>query len=181
MKLLPCLCLVAACDASAAFRDEAEHLAARTDRHVIAWGDAPLGEDDLPRRFAVLEPDDRRYGRGAYLIEDAPGQRGLVSFAMDGRTELWGLGATHDDDTWQHRDERAIEHGQSHRHGGEEIAFALRDDELVVLRHQYVDDAETEVIERQRFAPEDVCLEPCPPLRTFETFDFDLQVDGPMR
>ncbi len=181
MKLSPLFLALAACDMSAAFRDDAERLAARTDRHVIAWGDAPLAEDDLPRRFAVLEPDDLRYGRGAYLIEEAPGQHWIVSFAMDGRTDLWGLGATHDDDTWQHRDDRAIEHAQTHRHGGEELAFALRDDELVVLRHEYVGDADTEVVERQRFAPHDVCLEPCPPLRTFETFDFDLEVEGPMR
>jgi hypothetical protein len=168
--------------AELAFRAGAERVGARTDRRVIAWGTARLGDDGRPRRFAVLEPDDLRRGRGAYLIEDTPRALWLVSYHADGRTVPWGLrpGDPLDGDpTWQVLDEVAIEHAQGHPQGGEEIVFALRRGQLVVLAHDHLGEVGIEVVERRRFARDGVCTEPCPPLRGHATDDLALRVAGP--
>jgi hypothetical protein len=174
----------ASVDASAEFRTFAERLGARTERHVIAWGEAPLADDGQRHRFAVLEPDRLGRGRGAYLIEAGPGLHWLISFNVDGRTMMWGGGGTGtlaDDEAWRRLDDRAIEHGQSHPHGGEEITIALRGRKPVVLAHDYLGEVDTEVVERQRFAVDGRCATPCPPLRGFRTEDFALRVVGPAR
>jgi hypothetical protein len=175
--------LVAGCGAATPadthFQDLADRVAARTGRHVIGWGTAPLADDARPRRFAVLEPDDLTHGRGAYLIEDTPHALWLVSFAVDGRTRPWAVDRA--DDAWQLRSDGAIDHAQAHPHGSEDLTFALRGHELVVLTHDYLGEEESEVVERQRFATDGVCTEPCPPLRGFATEDFDLEVVGPAR
>jgi hypothetical protein len=150
---------------------------------VIAWGTAPIGDGETLHRFAVLDPTgDETEGRGAYLIEAAPGQVYRVSFYVDGRTMAWGRpeGSSRDGDpTWTAVTERAIEHAQGHHHGGETIQFALRGGAPVVLLHEYTDDAETEVTERRAFAKDGVCAEPCPALAGFVTEDAQLQVAGP--
>lgn len=166
-----------------AFRTAVESLAARTDSHVIAWGTAPLA-DDARLRFAVLEPEDLRRGRGGYVLEDERGALWLVSFRADGRTVFWGVepgAATGADVPWRTLDDRAIEHAQGHPGGGEQLTFAFRDRAPVVLEHDHIDDVEREVVERQRFARRGVCREPCPPLRGFRTEDLELRVDGPAR
>jgi hypothetical protein len=164
------------------FRSLTDTIASRTGSRVIAWGTALLADDGSPRAFAVLEPEDGGPGRGAYLIEDTEAARWLVSFAADGRTLPWALepGTSRDSDpAWQVRSDGAVEHAQSHPHGGEELAFALRGGDLVVLEHDYTGDADTEVTERQRFATDGVCDRPCPLLREFTTEDLDLVVTGP--
>jgi hypothetical protein len=161
------------------FQELADRAATRTGRHVVGWGTAPLADDTRPRRFAVLEPDDLTHGRGAYLIEDTRTALWLVTFAIDGRTRLWAVDRA--DDSWQPRLDAAVDHGQTHPHGSEEITFALRGGDLVVLTHDYLGEGETEVIERQRFATDGVCTEPCPTLRSLSTEDFDFEVVGPVR
>jgi hypothetical protein len=164
-----------------AFRSVAERLAARTERHVAAWGTAPIADDDLAHRFAVLAPDQAGAGRGAYLIEASAGTFWLISFHVDGRTILWGLPRRRaSDDTWRTIDDGAIEHAQGHARGGEELVFALRGGAPVVLRHAYKDD-DADVVERKRFAVDGVCVETCPPLVGFDTEDLDLRVIGPKR
>jgi hypothetical protein len=177
------LVLLAACGSptpdDARFQDLADRIATRSQQHVVGWGTAPLAEDLRPRRFAVLEPDDLTHGRGAYLIEDTRTALWLVTFAIDGRTRPWAVDLA--DDAWQLRTDGAIAHAQAHPHGSEEMTFALRGHELVVLTHDYLGEGETEVVERQRFATDGVCTEPCPALRGFATEDFDLEVVGPSR
>jgi hypothetical protein len=177
------LALLAACtDAPAraslrvtSFQRAADRVAARTGTHVAAWGEAMLADDGLPRRFAVLEPDEGS-GRGGYLIEDRPGRAWLVTVEVDGRTLLWGLDG---EDSWQLRDDGAVDHEQGHRHGAERIVFALRGRRLVVLEHDYLDDVDRDVVERRRFAIDGTCEEPCPPLDGFATEDLWLEVEGP--
>lgn len=190
LRLLLIAAIARACPATPAataddaFRTLVEKIGARTERRVIAWGTAQLADDGVARRFAVLEPEDLRHGRGAYVIEDKSDALWLVSFYADGRTVPWALetGATSDADApWRTLDDRAIEHAQGHPGGGEQVTFALRDGELVVLEHDHIDDVEREVVERQRFAQRGVCREPCPALRGFATEDLDLRVVGPAR
>src|SRR5690349_19306818 len=68
-RVVPTVTADAAPDTERGFRQLADAIAARTGCHVIAWGTAPIADDDAPRRFAVLDPDEG--GRGAYLIEDS--------------------------------------------------------------------------------------------------------------
>jgi hypothetical protein len=169
-------------EADADFRDLADREAARSGSRVVAWGTAPLGDDRISRRFAVLDPDpdELEDARGAYLIEDRPGHVWRVTFHVDGRTILWGVapGDSRDaDPAWRALGYRSIEHAQGHHHGGEVIEVALRGAELVVLRYEYTGDAETEVTERQLFAKDGVCVDPCPALRGFVTEDLALAVD----
>ena len=72
----------------------------------------------------------------------------------------------------------AIDHEQGHHHGAERLAFALRGRRLVVLEHDYLDDVDRDVVERQRFAIDGVCEQPCPPLDGFEAEDLRLEVEG---
>jgi hypothetical protein len=169
----------AGADPDQAFRALADRVAARTESHVVAWGEAPLAADARPRRFAVLEPDEPMHGRGAYLVEDRPGRVWRISFRVDGRTLIWGLepGAPIDaDPSWRQIDDRAVEHEQGHHRGGERIELALRKGRPVVLVYEYTGDADTEVTERSRFARDGVCVEPCPPVDGFTTEDADLRV-----
>lgn len=170
-------------DPAADFRDTADRLAARTDRRVIAWGEAPIAEDRRPRRFAVLEPDDLLHDQGAYLVQDRT-RYWLIEFSVDGRTSVWGLepGEPVDGDArWQRRTDRAIEHAQTHPRGGERLEIALRRGALVVLTHDFLGEEATEVVERQRFADRGVCVDPCPPLAGFSTEDIVFEVTGPVR
>jgi len=172
----------AAPDTERGFRALAEAVAVRSNCRILAWGTAPIADDDEPRRFAVLDPEEPGKGRGAYLVEDHASARWIVSFSVDGQTSPWAYEPTAtrgSDPAWQERGDRAITHAQSHRHGGEELTFALRAGALVVLQHDYTGDAETEVTERRRFADEGVCARPCPALRDFATDDMDVQVIGP--
>lgn len=140
----------------------------RTDRIVGASGEAMLGDDGVPHRWARLDPEEPVRVRGAYVIEDAT-QVWVVTYETDGRTEPW-TGTTTD---------RAIEHGQGHHHGAETITFALRGGDLVVLSYELVDDDETGESIRKRFARHGECAKPCPRLRGFETVDARLEVRGP--
>lgn len=162
---VPAVTLIAdaAPDTERGFRELADAVATRTGCHVIAWGTAPIADDDQPRRFAVLDPDHPGLGRGAYLIEDAATSRWLVSYAVDGRTLPWALqpGASRDDPHWQIRHDRAVEHAQASAAGGETVWFALHDGALVVT------------------GKDGACARPCRPLRDLVTLDADLQVTGP--
>jgi hypothetical protein len=164
------------------FRDLAEALARRTARRVAAWGTAPLADDDTPRRFAVLDADEPLGGRGAYLVEAAPGALWLVAFSVDGRTMAWAVpagGAGDGEAPWTARADLGIEHGQGHRRGGETLTFAVRGGQLVVLEHEYVEDAAEDEPVTRRFAEFGVCATPCPPLAGYPTTDLDLAVRGP--
>jgi hypothetical protein len=170
-------------DLGAAFRDLADELAARTARRVIAWGEAPLGDDRALRRFAVLEPDDQQDGRGAYLIEAAPDTLWLITFRVDGRTLPWGPmtgESTESDPVWRQRSDRWIDHEQGHHRGGETVHVALRRGRPAVLVYEYTGDADSEVTERRRFARDGVCTEPCPALAGFDTEDAGMEVIGPV-
>jgi len=153
------------------FEGLADAVARRSARKVVASGEAKLAEDGQPRKWATLEAEDLNAGRGAYVIEAAPGRWWLVSFASDGRTIVW-RGSPGD---------TAIEHAQGHHHGGETVTFALRGGEPVVLSYEYVEDAADEDSRpvHQEFAKNGSCAAGCPPLRSFPHQDSDLQVVGP--
>jgi hypothetical protein len=153
------------------FIELADAIAKKSARRVTASGEAKLAEDGQPRRWATLEPEELDDGRGAYLLEAAPGRLWLVSFYADGRTMAW---EGKPEDT-------AIEHAQGHHRGGETITFALRGGEPVVFAYEYVDDASDEDSKpvHKEFAKDGSCAAGCPPLATFEHDDSDLKVVGP--
>jgi hypothetical protein len=89
------------------FRRRAGEIAADRGLAVIVLGSARwIHSDGEPRRYALMRPEGA--GRGAYLIELAPGDLLLITFSWDAATVPWRVE--------RERDEAAIEHRQ-----GEEL------------------------------------------------------------
>jgi hypothetical protein len=140
-----------------AFQRFAAEVARRSQRTVI--GSGTVGT----HRYAAMEPTDINDGRGAYLLEEAPGRYWLVSVYWDGKTQPWtGGGAT-------------IDHQQAHRAGYETVSFTLAGGRLGVVAREVLSDArDLETPERQEYD----CPASCPDLDGFEA-DADFKVSGP--
>jgi hypothetical protein len=162
--------------ADLAFQKLARDVAEQTREEILGWGTAPLAEDGLPRRFAILQPsgDENREADGAaYLIEESPGNIFAVRWIYSDSGTIWGLVFSDKprDMPWQTVDEHWVNHYTNTVEGHSELTrFALRNGDLVVLAHQIKGS------EPSRYAHDGICDTTCPPLRDFSPF---LTVIGP--
>jgi len=166
------------------FRTMAREVAARSARYIAGWGTLRLDGTATPYRFATLEPIEVD-GRGAYLLEQAPGQLWLLDFYQDGRATIFLGGdgtrpAT--EPAWTTRHETAITHGQGHRAGGESFSFGLRGGALVLLQYDFTNDARTpdpSLDRAVRYVAADGSCAECPPVAGYTFEDTQLRVRGP--
>lgn len=111
----------------------------KNDGYVSAWYATNLDSDPAPERVArvcFLNNGKEDAERGAYLIEDAPGQRLRINFEVDGRTPFCNDGPFDKGKPkapkWEVRSDNAIVHEQPFNRGAESIAIALRRGNLVI-------------------------------------------------
>lgn len=145
-----------------AFGSLADAVGGRLDGTVGASGEAMLGDDGVPHRWARVDPDQPGRARGAYVL--STGDRvWLVTYETDGRTEPWTGDAF----------SQAIVHAQGHHHGSETIGFALRGGVPVVLEYELIEEDSPEDSVSRR------CQKACSSLRGFDTQDARFVVTGP--
>jgi mono/diheme cytochrome c family protein len=159
-------------DASAAeledgFRQLARDLATDSRWAVTAWGQAGLGADAAPVRFAVLMTRDERVIHGGYLLEQDPTHRWLLIFDLEGETLPWlgrrrGGGA---EPAWIETGDEAITHREDVGTTSETLRLAVRGDRVVVLER--VVRVSRQPVQRESFVGDDGCTR-CPDLRAFE-------------
>jgi len=119
-----------------AFQAIARDLATRTQRQVVGWGEADLGDVDHHVEYAVVVADDR----GAYLLS-ADGQLHLVPFTIDGRTQVWGYSADPPAaPAWVTQPGPVITHQQGWHHGYHQTEFAIAGGAVVVRRVEHLED-----------------------------------------
>jgi hypothetical protein len=147
----------AAVDPHAEFQAIARGLAEQSQRRILAWGTALLGEDGQPRRWARIEIGETGGdAEGTYLIEDRPGVIWAVHYTVDGRNH------PEPDDgppTWGASDARALVEYTAYHRGSEEVRFALRGGVPAVLA---IEESSPDGDDTRIYAPDDGACAPAP-------------------
>ena len=135
-----------------AFQAIARDLATRTQRQVVGWGEADLGDQDHHVEYAVVTGDVG----GAYLLA-ADGHLFLVPFTIDGRTQVWGYAVDPPAaPTWVTQPGTVITHQQGWHHGYHTTEFAIAGGAVVVRRVEHLEDgsvSQTPVVTPYACAP----------------------------
>ena len=136
MRIASLVVVLAASAPDPAFQAVARDLATRTQRQVVGWGEADLGDVDHHVEYAVVVGDDR----GAYLL-GAGGQLFVVPFTIDGRTQVWGVSADPPAmPAWVTAPGTVIAHQHGWHHGYHQTEFAIAGGAVVVRKVEHLED-----------------------------------------
>ncbi|MFT3698787.1 MAG: hypothetical protein QM831_36915 [Kofleriaceae bacterium] len=165
------------------FQTEVKAFAERTNRDLVGWGTLHFDGTDKKFRYAAIVvreiPEHQALNpfpyEGGYIIQTDEYEYWFV--ATWWTSPLWGMS---DPLAWEDHADNRITHKQLHNHGEEELEFAMRDHEIVVLK-DFDYSSRDDTRENRQFATKSgTCpAKRCPPFASYSAQGIGIKLAGP--